>query len=76
MSLLEVDAVIRSYNEKYMNSWEQVRLIRNTIGACMGAKLTPMKFSWDTDDIPENKTYTIEERIQAEQSMLNWLNNL
>lgn len=77
MSMKEVNAIIKYYNERYINSWEQVRLIRNTIGACMGVKLQPLTFSWDNEDIskiPEKPTK--EERIEIEQNVYQWLDNL
>jgi hypothetical protein len=74
MSMKEVDAIIKNYNDTYINGWEQVRLLRNTIGSCMGVKLQPLKFSWDTETI--EAVPTPENRIEAEQKVMEWFNNL
>jgi hypothetical protein len=70
MPLYEVDSILRNYNENYREGWEKVRFLRNTIGACLGAELNDLKFSWDAEEIRDSKDIVTEQ-----YELMNLVNN-
>ena len=70
----EVDATIKSHNEVYINTWEQVRFIRNTIGVCMGVKLPKLDFPWDKEDEIKKEVISPEELQIRKQVLIDIVN--
>jgi hypothetical protein len=74
MSMVEINAVIQGLNEDYQNDWDKVRILRNTIGRCLGVKLQPLKFSWDTED-PKEVLLTPEDLVKIQYELINSVKN-
>ena len=75
----EVKSIIRGYNVRRHDGWEQARLVAYNAHYCMGSKTTPptviqwLPFHWEKESCPKLSEEEVKE-MQREMDEMNKMN--